>query len=190
MIPGWVYYEPLFTIKFEVFYRCLREGIRGCNLYSCYPPRIIKSASLPRIKLCGFCVFLVEFSHSKSVHCWNQLIRTCFPACSITYGYVCGFVCFSSKVVHLEAASDFSSATFLTTLHRFIRHRILFAVAAVMFRKMQASYKLEWSIHCPYGQLPALAAVERSLLRKTKTIVTQNWLGWSNILNTYPAKII
>lgn len=39
-------------------------------------------------------------------------------ACLITKGYVCIFVCFSTKAVHLEAASDLSTQAFLATFSR------------------------------------------------------------------------
>ncbi|XP_073820626.1 uncharacterized protein [Musca autumnalis] len=44
-------------------------------------------------------------------------------ACRMTKGYVCVFVCFSTKAVHLEAASDLTSSSFLATFYRFIGRR-------------------------------------------------------------------
>ncbi|XP_075150893.1 uncharacterized protein LOC142225003 [Haematobia irritans] len=44
-------------------------------------------------------------------------------ACKITKGYVCVFVCFSTKAIHLEATSDLSTTTFLAAFHRFIARR-------------------------------------------------------------------
>ncbi|XP_075150880.1 uncharacterized protein LOC142224988 [Haematobia irritans] len=44
-------------------------------------------------------------------------------ACKITKGYVCVFVCFSTKAIHLEAISDLSTKTFLAAFHRFISRR-------------------------------------------------------------------
>ncbi|XP_058980683.1 uncharacterized protein LOC131803411 [Musca domestica] len=44
-------------------------------------------------------------------------------ACKITKGYVCVFVCFSTKAIHLEAVSDLSTANFIAALHRFIARR-------------------------------------------------------------------
>lgn len=44
-------------------------------------------------------------------------------ACLITKGYVCIFVCFSTKAVHLEATSDLSTQAFLAALARFIGRR-------------------------------------------------------------------
>lgn len=38
-------------------------------------------------------------------------------------GYICVFVCFSTKAVHLELASDLSTATFLACFRRFISRR-------------------------------------------------------------------
>lgn len=38
-------------------------------------------------------------------------------------GYVCVFVCYSTKVWHLEFASDLSTETFLNCLKRFVSHR-------------------------------------------------------------------
>lgn len=43
--------------------------------------------------------------------------------CRITKGYVCLFVCFSTKAIHLEAVSDLSTPTCLAALDRFIARR-------------------------------------------------------------------
>ncbi|XP_073841440.1 uncharacterized protein [Musca autumnalis] len=43
--------------------------------------------------------------------------------CKITKGYVCVFVCFSTKAIHLEPASDLSTAAFLAAFNRFISRR-------------------------------------------------------------------
>ncbi|XP_075157736.1 uncharacterized protein LOC142231004 [Haematobia irritans] len=43
--------------------------------------------------------------------------------CKITKGYVCVFVCFGTKAIHLEAVSDLSTANFLAAFHRFIARR-------------------------------------------------------------------
>ncbi|XP_036346348.1 uncharacterized protein LOC118755629 isoform X1 [Rhagoletis pomonella] len=44
-------------------------------------------------------------------------------ACRITKGYVCVFVCFATKAIHLEATSDLSTATFLAAFARFVSRR-------------------------------------------------------------------
>lgn len=44
-------------------------------------------------------------------------------ACKITKGYVCIFVCFATKAIHLEATSDLSTATFLLAFQRFVSRR-------------------------------------------------------------------
>lgn len=44
-------------------------------------------------------------------------------ACLITKGYVCVFVCFSTKAIHLEATSDLSTSTFLAAFSRFVSRR-------------------------------------------------------------------
>lgn len=44
-------------------------------------------------------------------------------ACRITKGYVCIFVCFSTKAIHLEATSDLSTSTFLAAFSRFVSRR-------------------------------------------------------------------
>ncbi|XP_023292053.2 uncharacterized protein LOC111675513 [Lucilia cuprina] len=41
----------------------------------------------------------------------------------ISKGYVCLFVCFSTKAIHLEAVSDLSTPSFLAALARFIARR-------------------------------------------------------------------
>lgn len=43
--------------------------------------------------------------------------------CRITRGYVCVFVCFSTKAIHLEPTSDLSTSTFLAAFTRFISRR-------------------------------------------------------------------
>lgn len=44
-------------------------------------------------------------------------------ACLISKGYVCIFVCFATKAVHLEVASDLSTQAFMAALSRFIGRR-------------------------------------------------------------------
>lgn len=44
-------------------------------------------------------------------------------ACLITKGYVCLFVCFATRAIHLEAVSDLSSNTFLAAFARFSSRR-------------------------------------------------------------------
>ncbi|XP_075150627.1 uncharacterized protein LOC142224725 [Haematobia irritans] len=44
-------------------------------------------------------------------------------SCFITKGYVCIFVCFATKAVHLEATTDLSSQSFLAAFSRFIARR-------------------------------------------------------------------
>lgn len=44
-------------------------------------------------------------------------------ACLITKGYVCVFVCFATKAIHLEATSDLSTQSFLAAFSRFIGRR-------------------------------------------------------------------
>ncbi|XP_041451963.1 uncharacterized protein LOC121405360 [Drosophila obscura] len=44
-------------------------------------------------------------------------------ACRISKGYVCVFVCFSTKAIHLEATSDLCTETFLAAFARFVARR-------------------------------------------------------------------
>ncbi|XP_075157622.1 uncharacterized protein LOC142230887 [Haematobia irritans] len=44
-------------------------------------------------------------------------------ACLITKGYVCIFVCFATREIHLEATSDLSTQSFIAALDRFIGRR-------------------------------------------------------------------
>ncbi|XP_011296008.3 uncharacterized protein LOC105262506 [Musca domestica] len=44
-------------------------------------------------------------------------------ACFITKGYVCLFVCFATKAIHLEPTSDLSTYAFLAAFSRFISRR-------------------------------------------------------------------
>jgi len=41
-------------------------------------------------------------------------------ACLITKGYVCVFVCFSTKDIHLEPTSDLTTEKFLAAFVRFV----------------------------------------------------------------------
>ncbi|XP_037811016.1 uncharacterized protein LOC119603147 [Lucilia sericata] len=43
--------------------------------------------------------------------------------CRMTKGYVCVFVCFSTKAIHLEATSDLSTPVFLAAFSRFVSRR-------------------------------------------------------------------
>lgn len=43
--------------------------------------------------------------------------------CRITKGYVCVFVCFTTKAIHLEATSDLSKQAFLAAFKRFVSRR-------------------------------------------------------------------
>ena len=43
--------------------------------------------------------------------------------CTTTKGYVCLFICFSTKAIHLEATSDLSTVTFLEAFSRFVSRR-------------------------------------------------------------------
>lgn len=44
-------------------------------------------------------------------------------ACRISKGYVCVFVCFATKAIHLEATSDLSTPAFLAAFSRFVSRR-------------------------------------------------------------------
>lgn len=44
-------------------------------------------------------------------------------ACLITKGYVCVFVCFATKAIHLEAVSDLSTSAFMAAFARFVSRR-------------------------------------------------------------------
>ncbi|XP_055854499.1 uncharacterized protein LOC129918153 [Episyrphus balteatus] len=43
--------------------------------------------------------------------------------CRITKGYVCLFVCFATKAIHLEPTSDLSTSAFLAAFSRFVARR-------------------------------------------------------------------
>lgn len=43
--------------------------------------------------------------------------------CRMSKGYVCLFVCFSTKAIHLEATSDLSTPSFLAAFARFVARR-------------------------------------------------------------------
>lgn len=44
-------------------------------------------------------------------------------SCRISKGYVCVFVCFATRAIHLEATSDLSTLSFIAALNRFISRR-------------------------------------------------------------------
>jgi len=44
-------------------------------------------------------------------------------ACLITKGYVCVFVCFSTKAIHLEPTSDLTTEMILAAFARFVARR-------------------------------------------------------------------
>ncbi|XP_073820169.1 uncharacterized protein [Musca autumnalis] len=72
-------------------------------------------------------------------------------ACLITKGYVCVFICFATKAIHLEATSDLSAQSFLAAFARFIGRRgcpacvysdngTNFVGAAELFKKDRAEF--------------------------------------------------
>ncbi|XP_061393352.1 uncharacterized protein LOC133328855 [Musca vetustissima] len=90
---------------------CLLEMHRPCNqIMGALPP---ERTSVTR----AFTNTGVDFAGPFDIKSFTG------RACRITKGYVCVFVCFATKAVHLEAASDLSSATFLATFYRFIGRR-------------------------------------------------------------------
>ncbi|XP_075157807.1 uncharacterized protein LOC142231072 [Haematobia irritans] len=75
-------------------------------------------------------------------------------ACKITKGYVCVFVCFSTKAIHLEATSDLSTTTFLAAFHRFISRRgcpkTIFSDNGTNF--VGASREMEKDLRCVFKE--------------------------------------
>ncbi|XP_062141968.1 uncharacterized protein LOC133850025 [Drosophila sulfurigaster albostrigata] len=101
----------------------------------------------------SFARLLVRFTHRISLHGGNQvgtrlirsrfwipklkvLVKSTINSCKvcviynhqglrdlITKGYVCVFVCFSTKAIHLETTSDLTTEKFLATFSRFIARR-------------------------------------------------------------------
>ncbi|XP_064556601.1 uncharacterized protein LOC135441074 [Drosophila montana] len=92
---------------------------------------------------CDFSRLLVRFTHHKSQildpkdqgpgKIYHKLlqgfagpfdIKTFIGrACKITKSYVCVFVCFSTKAIHLEATTDLTTERFLAAFSRFIARR-------------------------------------------------------------------
>ncbi|XP_075170473.1 uncharacterized protein LOC142242836 [Haematobia irritans] len=75
-------------------------------------------------------------------------------ACKITKGYVCVFVCFSTKAIHLDATSDLSTTTFLAAFHRFISRRgcpkTIFSDNGTNF--VGASREMEKDLRCVFKE--------------------------------------
>ena len=52
------------------------------------------------------------------------LIKTYYGRkCRLYKGYVCIFVCFATRAIHLELVSDLTTQAFLATLTRFVSQR-------------------------------------------------------------------
>ncbi|XP_075150747.1 uncharacterized protein LOC142224855 [Haematobia irritans] len=66
--------------------------------------------------------------------------------CRITKGYVCVFVCFATRAIHLEAVSDLSTAGFLAAFHRFFARR---GCPATIFSDNGTNFVGEAVMSCP-----------------------------------------
>lgn len=76
--------------------------------------------SLPRQRVTASRPFqIVGIDYAGPLDVKNSRIRRAL----VSKGYVCIFVCFTTKAIHLELASDLSSNTFLACFKRFISRR-------------------------------------------------------------------
>ncbi|XP_075155985.1 uncharacterized protein LOC142229317 [Haematobia irritans] len=91
--------------------RCLLDRKRSCSqIMAALPP---ERTTLSR----PFATTGVDFAGPFEVKSFIG------RACKVTKSYVCVFVCFSTKAIHLEATSDLSTTSFLAAFYRFVSRR-------------------------------------------------------------------
>ncbi|XP_049875002.1 uncharacterized protein LOC126373073 isoform X1 [Pectinophora gossypiella] len=109
----------------------LVNGLRQIKkiTYSCLPCFRMKAAcakqlmgSLPKQRVTASRAFqVVGIDFAGPVQIKNSRVRRAL----VTKGYICVFVCFITKAIHLEVASDLSTDTFLACFKRFISRRAM-----------------------------------------------------------------
>lgn len=91
--------------------RCVRlKGRLASQLMGSLPPARVL-ATRP------FCFVGVDYAGPLKIK------ATCIRGVKVTKGYIAVYVCLSTRAVHLEAAGDMTTNTFLGTLKRFISRR-------------------------------------------------------------------
>lgn len=95
------------------------KNCKTCVLYKKHCQKQIMAALPPERTVLSrpFCCTGLDFAEPFDVKSY------CGRGCRVTKGYVCVFVCFSTKAIHLEPTSDLSTPTFLAAFHRFVSRR-------------------------------------------------------------------
>ena len=99
-----------------------RRHLVNCNrCYSCKPQPVIQPMrNLPTDRFYASAPFhRVGVDYAGPFHITTGRVR----GAKVTKAYICAFVCFSTKAVHLELASDLSTVCFLAAYRRFISRR-------------------------------------------------------------------
>lgn len=101
--------------------RCVRDVLQKCVICFRVKPRDIvqKMGNLPRSRvtpsflfmICGVAAGTYTIKDSKLSN--KRLIKA----------YICIFICFSAKAVHIEVVSDLSAEGFLNVFKRFVSRR-------------------------------------------------------------------
>ncbi|XP_075152046.1 uncharacterized protein LOC142226066 [Haematobia irritans] len=106
-------------IKAKNFIKCVINKCKPCILYKKRCQRQIMSALPPERSEISrpFTHTGLDFTGPFEIKNYSG------RACRITKGYVCVFICFSTKAIHLEATSDLSTNTFLAAFERFVSRR-------------------------------------------------------------------
>lgn len=100
----------------------IRHRIAGCNrCFSCKPRPVIQPmGSLPASRISASAPFLrVGVDYAGPYNITTGRIR----GARVTKAYICAFVCFATKAVHLELASDLTTMCFLAAYRRFAARR-------------------------------------------------------------------
>lgn len=95
--------------------------VHNCVLCARAKPRLLQQVmgDLPRERVTPARCFLttgIDMAGPITIHATGRGIRT-------KKGYICVFVCFSTKAIHLEVAEDLSTEAFLHCLKRFVARR-------------------------------------------------------------------
>lgn len=100
----------------------IKTTIHKCKPCILYKRRCQKQlmAALPKER----CTFSRPFTHTGLDFAGPFDIKSFTGRyCRLSKGYVCLFICFSTKAIHLEATSDLSTSAFLAAFSRFVSRR-------------------------------------------------------------------
>lgn len=134
----------------KIFFRKFLRNYRTCTIYI-HRIRTQIMSSLPSEQ----CTFSLHLTHTGLDFAGPFKLKTSkLRNAKLQKGYAAIFVCLSTRAVHLEACSDFSTEAFLSTLNRFVGRRGFPTI--VFFRKWKTFC---WSQQIAFPKVQSLPEI-------------------------------